>query len=238
MAGPRTPLLRPDRYFSAQDGSPPLAHAAAVVAVVTIAVAAGMAVFLDQFAAALDTTVSVDNPAYPGDAFCEDGTFDQTPSGCDEPTTVERHLGAMVAEELSWLPPASVVLVPLWWLWQTVVLYGAGRAAGGSGSVAETAAVAGWGMAPSLLRLVAVLGFAVAQFRSVSVPTDPESAIAVLQSAIAGVEVVGLIAVVVVAVWAGTIRAYGLADAHGLPVPTAATVVAALTLVGFLFELA
>lgn len=203
----------------------------------TIAVAAGMAVFLDQFAAALDTTVTVDNPAYPGDVFCEDSTAEQTPSGCTEPETVERNLGAMVAQELSWLPPASMVLVPLWWLWQTVVLYGAGRATGGSGGFAETAAVAGWGMAPSLLRLVAVLGFAVAQFRSVSTPADPENALAVLQSAIAGVEVVGLVAVVVVGVWAGAIRAYGLADAHGITVPTAATVVAALTLVGFLFEL-
>ncbi|NHX35303.1 MULTISPECIES: YIP1 family protein [Halolamina] len=238
MAGPRTPLLRPDRYFREHDGSPPLAHAAAVVAVVTVAVAAGMAVFLDQFAAALDTTVTVDNPAYPGDAFCEDGTFDRTPSGCGEPKTVERNLGAMVVEELSWLPPASVVLVPLWWLWHTTVLYGAGRAAGGSGNFAEIAAVAGWGMAPSLLRLVAVLGFTVRQLRSVSVPADPESAIAVLQSAIVGVEVVGLIAVLLVGVWAGAIRAYGLADAHGIPVPTAATVVAGLTLVGFVFELA
>ncbi|MFW5934604.1 MAG: YIP1 family protein [Halolamina sp.] len=237
MAGPRTPLLRPNQYFSAQDGSPPLAHAAAVVAVVTIAVAAGLAVFLDQFAAALDTTVTVDNPAYPGDAFCEDGTFDQTPSGCDEPTTVERHLGAMVAEEFSWLPPASIVLVPLWWLWHTIVLHGAGRAVGGAGRVAETAAVAGWGIAPSLLRLVAVLGFAVAQLRSVSVPTDPESAIAVLQSAIAGVELVGLVAVLVVAVWAGAIRAYGLAAVQGIPASTAGATVAALTLVGFVFEL-
>ncbi len=237
MAGPRTPLLRPGRYFGAQDGSPPLAHAAAVVAVVTIAVAAGMAVFLDQFAAALDTTVTVDNPAYPGDTFCEDSTFDQTPSGCDEPETVERDLGAMVAEELSWLPPASIVLVPLWWLWHAVVLYGAGRAVGGSGNFVDTAVVAGWGMAPSLLRLVAVVGFAVAQLRSVSVPTDPESAIAVLQSAIAGVELVGLAAVLVVGVWAGAIRAYGLAETQGIPASTAGAAVAALTLVGFVFEL-
>lgn len=238
MAGPRTPLLRPGRYFRAHDGSPPLAHAAVVVAVVAVAVAGGMVVLLDQFAAALDTTVTVDNPAYPGDQFCEGSTFDHTLSGCDEPKTVERNLGAMVAEELSWLPMASVVIVPLWWFWQAVVLHVAGTAADGAGSFAETATVAGWGMAPSLLRLVAVLGFAVAQFRSVSVPADPENAIAVLQSAIAGVEVVGLIAVVVVGVWAGAIRAYGLADAHEIPVPTAAAVVAALTLVGFLFELA
>lgn len=237
VAGPRTPLLRPNRYFRAQDGKPPLARAAAVVAVVTIAVAAGMAVLLDQFAAALDTPVTVDNPAYPGDAFCEDGTFEQTPSGCDEPETVERNLGAMVAEELSWLPMASLVLVPLWWLWHTVVLYGSGKIAGGSGNLAATATVAGWGMAPSLLRLVVVLGFVVTQLQSVAVPADPENAVAVLQSAIAGVELIGLAAVLIVGVWAGAIRAYGLADAHEIPVPTAATVVAALTLVGFVFEL-
>ncbi|KPN30374.1 hypothetical protein SY89_01103 [Halolamina pelagica] len=51
----------------------------------------------------------------------------------------------MVAEELSWLPMASLVLVPLWWLWHTIVLYGSGKVAGGSGNVADTATVAGWG---------------------------------------------------------------------------------------------
>ncbi|KPN30373.1 hypothetical protein SY89_01102 [Halolamina pelagica] len=92
-------------------------------------------------------------------------------------------------------------------------------------------------MAPSLLRLVVVLGFVVTQLQSVTVPADPENAVAVLQSAIAGVELVGLVTVLLVGVWAGAIRAYGLADAHEIPVPTAATVVAALTLLGFAFEL-
>lgn len=237
MAGPRTPLLRPDRYFEQQDGSPPLAHAAIVVAVVTVAVAAGMAVLIDQFAAALDTTVTVDNPAYPGDSFCEGSAFETTPSGCDEPKTVERNLGAMVADELSWLAPASVVLVPLWWLWQSAVLYGAGSAAGGSGSFADVAVVAGWGMAPSLLRLVAVLGFTIQRLQSVSVPNNPENAIAVLQSAISGIEAVGMVAVLVVAVWAGAIRIYGLAEAHDIPPSTAGLIVGFLTGIGILFEL-
>ena len=237
MAGPRTPLLRPDSYFEAHDGSPPIAHAAVVVAVVTVAVAGGMAVLIDQFAAALDTTVTVDNPAYPGDSFCEDSMLDNTPSGCDEPETVERNLGAMIADELSWLAPASVVLVPLWWLWQSAVLYGAGSAARGSGRFADVAAVAGWGMAPSLLRLVAVLGFAVQRFQSVSVPSDPENAIAVLQSAISGIEIVGMVAVLIVAVWAGAIRVYGLAEAHDLQLSTAGVIVGVLTVIGILFEL-
>ncbi|WP_435117542.1 YIP1 family protein [Halolamina sp. C58] len=235
MAGPRTPLLRPDRYFG--ERPPQLAHAAIVVAVVAVVSAAGVAVFLDQFAAALDTTVTVDNPAYPGDTFCEDPAFEQTPSGCDEPPTVERQLGAMVAQELSWLPIAVAVIVPLWWLWQAVVLHAAGSVAGGSGSVGEALPVAGWGMAPSLLRLLVVLGFAIRRLRSVSVPDDPENALAVLQSAIAGIGTVSLLAVLVVALWAGAIRAYGLADSHDLPVPRAAVAVVVLTLVGLLFEL-
>ncbi|MFW5939541.1 MAG: YIP1 family protein [Halolamina sp.] len=237
MAGPRTPLLRPDRYFSTPDGSPPLAHAAVVVAVVSVAVAGGMAVFLEQFAAALDTSVTVDNPAYPGDSFCADSTFDRTPSGCDEPSTVERNLGDMVTAELAWLPPASLVIVPLWWLLQTAVLHLTATAAGGSGRVAETATVAGWGMAPSLLRLVVVLGFAIWQLGTVSVPADPEDAMAVLQAAIAGIDVVGWGAILVVAVWAGAIRAYGLARTHEISESSAAGIVGALTLVGLLFEL-
>jgi len=120
------------------------------VAVAAVAAAGGMAVFLDQFAAALDTTVTVDNPAYSGDSFSADSAVDRTPSGCEKPETVERYLGAMVADALSWLPPASLVLV---------------------------------------------------------------------------------------AVWAGAIRTHGLAETHDAPISTAAAVVAALTLVGSVFEL-
>ncbi|MFC6787230.1 YIP1 family protein [Halobaculum halobium] len=237
MSRPRTPLLRPDSYFERHDGSPPFAHAAAAVAVVTLVTAGGLAVFLGEFAAALDVPITVDNPAYPGDAFCEDSVLDDTPSGCGEPKEVQRSLGALVAEELSWLPPAAVVLVPVFWLVQGGTLHAASALADGEGSFADTLAVAGWGMTPSLARLLAVGALVIHRLRTAALPEEPESAVSALQSAIGGVEVIGLLAAAVVAVWAGVIRTYGLADARDLSVGTAAWIVGALTAIGLLFEL-
>jgi len=237
MAGPRTPLLRPDSYFDRHDGSPPFAHAAAAVAIVTVVTAVGLAVFLGEFAAALDVPVTVDNPAYPGDAFCEDSVLDDTPSGCGEPREVQRSLGALVAEELSWLPPAAVAIVPLFWLVQGGVLHAASALADGEGAFADTLAVAGWGMVPSLARLLAVGALVVFRLRTVAVPGSPEGAVDALRAAIGGVEAVGLVAAVAVAVWAGAIRTYGLADARDHSVGTAATIVGVLTAIGLAFEL-
>lgn len=237
MAGPRTPLLRPDSYFERHDGSPPFAHAAAAVALVTIATAGGLAVFLGEFAAALDVPITVDNPAYPGETFCEDSMFDDTPSGCGEPKEVERSLGALVAEELSWLPPATVVLVPVFWLVQGGVLHAASALADGEGAFADTLAVAGWGMVPSLARLLGVGALIVYRLRTAAVPGTPDGAIDALRAAIGGVEAIGLLAALVVAIWAGVIRTYGLADARDHSLGTAATIVGVLTVIGLVFEL-
>jgi phosphohistidine swiveling domain-containing protein len=132
MSRPRTPLLRPSRYYEAHDGSPPFAHAAAAVAVVMLATAGGLAVFLDEFAAAL------------------------------------------VAEELSWLSPAAVVIVPLVWLVQGGVLHAASALADGEGAFADTLALAGWGMVPSLARLLGVGALVVYRLRTVALPETPE----------------------------------------------------------------
>ena len=238
MAGPRTPLLRPNRYFAAHDGSPPLKHAAIAVAVVAVVTAAGAALVIDQLAAALDVMVTVDNPAYPGDMFCgEDSGYDDTPSGCDEPKTVERRLGALVAEEFSWLPLASLLAVPLWWVVQATVLHLASALADGEGSFDRTLVVAGWGMAPSVLRMVGVAAFVALSVQSMAAPADPEGATNALRTALAGVQPLSFGLAFVAAVWAGAIRTYGLADARDISTWTAGWIVGILTLFGLLFEL-
>lgn len=237
MSGPRTPLLRPDRYFDRHGGSPPLAHAAAVVALVAVALAAGLAVLLGEFAAALDATVTVDNPAYPGDPFCDDSPLENTPSGCSEPATVERRLGAVVAEELSWLPPVALAAVPLFWLVEAGVLHATSALAGGDGPFHDTLAVSGWAMAPGLARLLGVGALVVYRLRTAEIPGAPENAVAALEAALAGVGAVSLLAAVVVAVWAGAIRTYGIGEARDHPVGEAAAIVAVLTVVGLVFEL-
>lgn len=238
MAGPRTPLLRPNRYFAAHDGTPPLKHAAIAVLVVTVVTAAGGALIIDQLAAALDVTVTVDNPAYPGDAFCgDDSASGATPSGCAEPKTVDRELGALVAEEFSWVPLVALLAVPLWWLLQATVLHLASALADGEGGFDGTLVVAGWGMAPGVLRVVGVVAFLVLSVQSLSPPTDPQGAVQALQTAVAGAEPLSFGLAVLAAVWGGAIRTYGLADARDLSTWTAGWIVGILTVVGLLFEL-
>lgn len=235
MSGPRTPLLRPGRYFAAHDGTPPLKHAALAVLVVTIATAVGGALVIDQLAAALDVTITVDNPAYPGEMFCDGG--ENTPSGCTEPKTVERELGALVAEEFSWLPFAMLFIVPGWWLLQATILHLASRLADGEGSFGGTLVAAGWGMVPSLVRIVGVAAFVVVSVQSLTFPADPQGAVQALRTALAGAKPLSLGLAVLAAVWGGAIRTYGLADARDLTTWTAGWIVGILTVVGLLFEL-
>lgn len=233
---PRTPLLRPNSYFAAHDGRPPLEHALLAVGLVTLATAVGTWLLLAELSTAIDTTVQTDNPAYPGEFACEDSTLDDTPPGCDEPKRVERDLGELVASELSWLPPAALVVVPVFWLGQSVLLHLATWLTGGEGRFTRTATVAAWGLAPSLLRLAVVGAVLAVQLRTTT-GGSPETAVATLQSVVAAVRPVGLAAALVVACWAGLIRTYGLVHARDLQPTTAAGVVATLTLVGLLLEL-
>ena len=237
MRRPRTPLLRPHRYFEAHDGSPPVAHALAAVALVTLVTAGGVAVFLGEFAAALDVPVTVDNPAYPGDTFCANSAFETTPAGCGEPATVQRDLGALVAEEYGWLPGAVFLIVPLFWLVKGATLHVGSALAGGRGAFGDTLVVAGWGLVPSLVRVAGVGALLVYRLRTTALPGTPEGAAGALRAAFAGLDSVGLFAAAVVAVWAGAVRLYGLAEARDLSTGRAAAVVGALTLLGLLAEL-
>ncbi|MFC7097648.1 Yip1 family protein [Halobaculum marinum] len=237
MAGPRTPLLRPHRYFENHDGSPPVAHALAAVAVVAVVTAGAVAVFLGEFAAALDVPVTVDNPAYPGEPFCEDSAFETTPAGCGEPPTVEREVGALVAEEYGWLPGAAFLIVPLFWLLQGAALHAGSAVVGGEGAFGDTLVVAGWGLVPSLARVVGVGALLVYRMRTTTLPGTPDGAADALATAFAGLDAAGLFAAAVVAVWAGAVRLYGLAEARDLSTGEAGAVVGVLTLLGLLAEL-
>lgn len=239
MSGPRTPLRKPRSYFESHCGSPPLKHAALAVAVVAVVTAAGFGVFLAEFDAAVDSTVEVENPNHTPEVFCTDhGGEATTSSGCDPsvPETVERDVGALVAEELSWLPWATLLLIPLLWMFQAAVLHAGSVLADGDGPFADTLAVAGWGMTPGLARTLGVMAIVVYHLRTTPIPGDPEGAITALQATLGGLELVSLLAAAVVGVWAGAVRVYGLAAARNISVGQALVLVTATTFVGLLFE--
>ncbi|WP_435147916.1 YIP1 family protein [Halobaculum sp. P14] len=239
MAGPRTPLLHPQEYF-AEQSSAPLRDATIVVGAVAVLSAAGASVLLHEFAATLDVMVEVQNPAHTPEWVCEGpNPLNTTRTGCDPsvPETIERRLGALLLEEYSWLPWATLVVVPLLWLVQGVVLHVGSAMFDAEGEFGRSLAVAGWGMAPSLARLFAVGGFLVYKLRTASIGGTPESAVQALEAVVATVGPASMGGAVVVAVWAGVIRTYGLAELRDVSVSDAAALVVVTTVVGLLFEL-
>lgn len=240
MAGPRTPLRHPQEYF-ADASKTHLQDAALVVGVVSVVSAAGVAVILGEFASALDVTVQVQNPAHTPEWACDGPTvMNSTPEGCDPsvPEKIDRRLGALVAEEFSWAPLATLFAVPAMWLLQGAVLHLGTVLFDAEGSFGSTLAVAGWGMAPSMGRLLAVGALMVYQLRTASVGETPEGAVGAIEAAVAAVGPVSMLAAVVVAVWAGYVRVYGLAERRGVDPTASALLVGVLTLIGLLFELA
>ena len=239
MTGPRTPLLRPKSYFESHGGSPPLGDAAIAVAVVAVLTAGGVGVFLLEFDRAVDATVTMDNPEHTPEWACETfAEMNTSPAGCDPsvPETIERDVGTLVVEEYSWLVPAMLLFVPVFWVVHATVLHIGSALAGGEGRFGATLAVAGWGMVPSVTRLLGVGALLVYRLRTTPVPGSTEGALAALETAFAGLNAVSVGAAVVVAVWAGAVRVYGLSSARDVSTAEAFWVVLAITVVGLLFE--
>ncbi|QLG28757.1 YIP1 family protein [Halorarum halophilum] len=240
MSRPRTPLLRPQSYFQAHDGSPPLGDAMIAVLVVAVVTAGGVGLFLSEFDRAVDATVTMDNPEHVPEWACENYAESDisTPSGCHPsvPETVERDVGSLVVEKYSWLPLVVLLFVPVLWVFQGAVLHGASALFDGKGTFSDTLAVAGWGMVPSVTRMLAIGALLVYQLRTTTFPGSTEGAVAALEAAFAGLSTISLVATAVVAVWAGAVRVYGLASAREITTGEAFWIVLASTLVGLLFE--
>lgn len=152
---PRTPLLRPDRYFT--DREPAIGRGIAVAALVTftmVALIAGTGVI---FTEKIDGTVLVDNPNRPTEAFCEMGSgslpdsVGDTGLNCSAPTEVERNIDSLIDNALGELYGVTLVGVPILLLVIATGFHVATAAVGGEGSFGATATVTAWGFAPSLV---------------------------------------------------------------------------------------
>ncbi|WP_416838856.1 YIP1 family protein [Haloferax sp. DFSO52] len=245
MAGPRTPLFKPRAYFESKTPPFEFGRVVVIVALITVIVAAGVGGILWTFTNQLDQQVAVDNPDHNPEWSCEQyqegGAFEEmpAPSGCDPsvPEQVDRRLGDLVWQELSWVPWAMLVFVPVTWVVQGVLLHVGTSLLDGTGRFTDTLTVAGWGMVPSALRLLVVGTFLVYKLGRISLPSDPSAAVSVMESALSGLGLVtGLVTLVVVA-WATYVRTYGIARGRDLDLADAAIVTVGLSLVGFVFEL-
>ncbi|ELZ91894.1 hypothetical protein C440_16319 [Haloferax mucosum ATCC BAA-1512] len=242
MSGPRTPLLKPREYFESKSLS--FGRAVVVVALVTVVTTAGVGGLLWTFTQQLDQQVSVDNPEHHPEHMCEQyepgGAFDDidAPPGCDAAVseTVDKRLGDMVWQEVSWLIPSVLIGAPLVWLFEGFFLYLGGLVVGGEGRFTDTLVVAGWGMVSKLFRLLVVVALMSYQLSQLSLPDSPAGARDAILGVISGVSPVAAVAVFVAIAWGTYIRTYGLARAHDVDVSSAAVATVGLALAGLFFE--
>lgn len=227
---PRTPLLRPDRYFATREFD-----CLRVMAVLGLLVFAGPATLYGIgwiLAANIDGTVMVDNPDRPPDFVCDNGFDSQMyeEGACDRPAEVERNVDTVLWSALQELVGPAFLAFPLAFLVTGVLLHtGAWLVEGGDG-VVPTFGVAAWGMLPSLVGVLVMLPLMAVWLDPITVlpGQNPGAGLDPIVSQLEGLRRVTPIVTVVTAVWGGLIWRYGLEHYRGLDAG-AARLVAGLT---------
>lgn len=221
---PRTPLHRP---FSTLADPPDWVTNPLVVAVLALGSAMVLAVavyVLGQVMAAQTTgTVTVDNPAYPGDAFCDNPAFEEVQTEhfpeerCDEPETVQRDPAPMVKETFA---EAAAMLFFGWlllWCFGAVALHVAARFGGGRGSIGDSFAIASWsGAASALAAIPGILLLALAVRSEGYTFSDPERTRQTVEAAIAPVEPYLLLLGLIGTTWQAVVWYAGLVGLHAM----------------------
>lgn len=196
-------LVSPASFFDERPPAETLPTAAGVVVLFTVCLVGGFFLIGAMLAGAIDGTVTMDNPDRPPDWVCDQNAEDTDSvfsDDCDEPATIERDAGALAQEAVHDLLWIAVVGPFVLWGAAGVVLFGAGRLAGGSPSFSGTLALAGWAALPELFRLA--VGLVGLQFVLGGMTiTNIQQADAALQSAMAPVEPVILVASLITVGW-------------------------------------
>jgi len=185
---PRTPLLRPDRYFEARE--PDAARGLVVAALVTIASVALVGGLGVVFTEKIDGTVVVDNPDRPSEAFCDsdaNSMFTEMSAAafdCDAPAEIERDIDPIIRDALGEFYLSMLVGIPLVVVVAGVVLHVGTALCGGRGGFGDTLAVTAWGLAPVLVTMP--LGLAALWVLMDPVTITPETDPAVLERTVLG----------------------------------------------------
>lgn len=235
MSPPRTPLRRPDRYFGERTAS--LGRGIAVGLLTVVALLAGVYALGWVFTANIDGTVTVDNPSYPGDAFCDgDSPGEFTPHGCDEPEQVERNIDQFIWQAVGSVAGQLAIGLPIVLLLVAGALHAGTWLANGEGPFGHTLAVAAWGLVPTLGGMVVALVALWLTFDPITVGEQGPSALR--DQAIAQLDtmrLVGQVSGVLTMVWGATIWRFGLyheRDVSGSAASAVAVTVAVLFLLG------
>lgn len=230
---PRTPLLRPDRYFDERGVS--LARGLAVVALVTAATVAGVYGIGWIFTERIDGTVAVDNPGRPPDAFCDNSAAsEQMTSGCDQPKEVERDVDDLLWKAVNSTAGEALLGLPFVWLFAGLVLHAGSSLAGGEGPAGNSWAVAAWGFVPGIAGIAAGLLVLSLTFEPMTVTpsTEPAALRRHVVGTLGALEAFGTVAGVVTTLWGAVVWRFGLKEGRNLDgaAATAVAGVAALLL--------
>lgn len=216
---PRTPLLRPDRFFAERD-----IHFPRLLVALTVLFAAGPFVvygggwvIVDR----IDGTVMVDNPNRPPDWVCDDenageSAFDQ--QNCDAPQQVEENIDAILWKAFTRMAGPIIVGFPLILGVITILLHAGVKLIGGSNGILTTGAIATWGMLPGLLPIPVALVALWLTLDPITVAPgdDPSVVLHPLRQQIEFLRPFTTVGSVTTAVWGGIIWRYGLLEKQQL----------------------
>lgn len=212
---PRTPLLRPDRYFADRDLDS--ARVLLVLAVVAAAMFVGVLGVGLVVTANLDGTVMVENPDHVPEQLCDSG-FDSTPEGCDEPAEVERNVDAVFWEAFGGLLVPLGIGLLLVALGTAALLHVGARLAGGGGGWVPAFQAVAWGAVPSVISLALGLGVLYVALDPVTVTasSDPSVAVETLEEQIRSVGPVTTVLGLVTLAWTVVIWRFCLEDGYDI----------------------
>jgi len=236
VSGARDLLFRPREFFE-RGGSRPFPALVVVGVVSVIVFAAGWTVF-EMMITRINGTVMVDNPAYPGDAFCQ-GTGDPFVGNCDAPEKVERDVDAILEELRGGFLLVFLFGPVLGWLFSGLVLHVGSWLAGDEGTVKDSFAVAAWGTVPSVFSIAIVVAVFLVTFDPITVTPDstPEEFVDLATAEFERTRGVGTLVGIVTALWSAYIHVGGLVATRGVPRSRAvfiAGIVAVLAVIGTL----
>ena len=150
---PRTPLLRPDRFFAERDPHALRLLVVGCVLLLSLPVAVSTVGWI--VTERVDGTVTVDNPGRPSEAFCR-GAPDGMDAGCDAPARVERNVDEPIREALGQFYGPALLAFPIALAFVGGLLHAGSWLLEAENGAGATFVVAAWGLLPSV---VGLLGF-------------------------------------------------------------------------------
>ena len=233
---PRTPLVRPDRFFAERAIYGGRVLALVILHVFSLPLAVwGVGQVLQ---ARIDGTVLVQNPNRPSEQFCEGAPTSM--DMCDAPAHVERNIDTLLADQ------AGELLAPaLLGIGSVIVLVGSALHVGawlfdGSSGFGTSFTVALWGLVPLLFSLLAgiALLYVFLDPSTVTPESDPVVLAERVQAALVPVQQVQPLLTTVTALWSGLIWRFGLQHKQGLTSGTATATAGAVVGLIWLLSLA